>query len=165
MKSLILSVLVLTLSGVAVTEAAQQADAGNFRWVGCGITKKAFMSGLATAYEEETGIKIDIQGGGATKGIREVSRLGADMGFVVGCVIVYQVLYADVSDHLPEYATLRAIAGTDTSAEVEVGYQWLDVSGNEDMYRTQINEDSGVVLDNVPTAPAPAPDTASTCCH
>jgi phosphate transport system substrate-binding protein len=80
MKSLILSVLVLTLSGVAVTEAAQQADAGNFRWVGCGITKKAFMSGLATAYEEETGIKIDIQGGGATKGIREVSRLGADMG-------------------------------------------------------------------------------------
>ena len=31
------------------------------------------------------------------------------MGFVVGCVIVYQVLYTDVSDHLPEYATLMAM--------------------------------------------------------
>ena len=31
------------------------------------------------------------------------------MGFVVGCVIVYQVLYSDVSDHLPEYATLMAM--------------------------------------------------------
>ncbi|WP_071891677.1 ABC transporter permease DevC [Cyanobacterium sp. IPPAS B-1200] len=35
--------------------------------------------------------------------------LGAGMGFVVGTVIVYQILYADVSDHLPEYATLKAM--------------------------------------------------------
>ena len=34
-----------------------------------------------------------------------IFTLGAAMGFVVGCVIVYQVLYTDVSDHLPEYAT------------------------------------------------------------
>jgi len=34
---------------------------------------------------------------------------GAVIGFVVGAVIVYQILYADVSDHLPEYATLKAI--------------------------------------------------------
>ena len=31
------------------------------------------------------------------------------MGFIVGCVIVYQVIYSDVSDHLPEYATLMAM--------------------------------------------------------
>ena len=31
------------------------------------------------------------------------------MGFVVGCVVVYQILYSDVSDHLPEYATLMAM--------------------------------------------------------
>ena len=31
------------------------------------------------------------------------------MGFVVGCVIVYQILYSDVSDHLAEYATLMAM--------------------------------------------------------
>ncbi|WP_071191880.1 ABC transporter permease DevC [Trichormus sp. NMC-1] len=35
--------------------------------------------------------------------------LGAIIGFVVGAVIVYQILYSDVSDHLPEYATLKAI--------------------------------------------------------
>jgi putative ABC transport system permease protein len=34
---------------------------------------------------------------------------GAMMGFVVGVAIVYQVLYSDISDHLSEYATLKAI--------------------------------------------------------
>ncbi len=38
-----------------------------------------------------------------------IFTLGAAMGFVVGCVIVYQVLYSDVTDHLPEYATLMAM--------------------------------------------------------
>ncbi len=38
-----------------------------------------------------------------------IFSLGAAMGFVVGCVIVYQILYSDVSDHLPEYATLLAM--------------------------------------------------------
>jgi len=38
-----------------------------------------------------------------------IFTLGAGMGFVVGCVIGYQILYSDVSDHLPEYATLMAM--------------------------------------------------------
>lgn len=38
-----------------------------------------------------------------------IFTLGAAMGFVVGCVIVYQILSSDVSDHLPEYATLMAM--------------------------------------------------------
>ncbi|MFP5271593.1 ABC transporter permease DevC [Coleofasciculus sp.] len=38
--------------------------------------------------------------------------LGAVVGFTVGTVIVYQILYADVSDHLSEYATLKAIGYT-----------------------------------------------------
>jgi putative ABC transport system permease protein len=38
-----------------------------------------------------------------------VFTLGAIIGFVVGAVIVYQILYSDVSDHLSEYATLKAI--------------------------------------------------------
>ena len=33
-----------------------------------------------------------------------------------------------------------------TSIDLEAGYQWVSVSGNEDMYRTQINQDSGLVL-------------------
>jgi len=35
------------------------------------------------------------------------------MGFVVGIVVVYQILYTDVSDHLAEYATLKAMGYTD----------------------------------------------------
>jgi putative ABC transport system permease protein len=34
---------------------------------------------------------------------------GMFMGFAVGLVICYQILSGDVSDHLPEYATLKAI--------------------------------------------------------
>ena len=35
--------------------------------------------------------------------------LGAVMGLLVGAVIVYQILYTDVTDHLDEYATLKAM--------------------------------------------------------
>ena len=38
-----------------------------------------------------------------------IFAFGAIMGFVVGAIIVYQILFADVSEHLSEYATLRAM--------------------------------------------------------
>ncbi|MDJ0633925.1 MAG: ABC transporter permease DevC [Xenococcaceae cyanobacterium MO_188.B29] len=38
-----------------------------------------------------------------------VFALGTAIGFVVGIVIVYQILYTDVADHLSEYATLKAM--------------------------------------------------------
>ena len=38
-----------------------------------------------------------------------IFTLGAAMGLVVGAVIVYQILFSDVVDHLPEYATLKAM--------------------------------------------------------
>ncbi|WP_026100963.1 ABC transporter permease DevC [Synechococcus sp. PCC 7336] len=38
-----------------------------------------------------------------------VFTLGSAMGFVVGVVIVYQVLSTDVNDHLAEYATFKAM--------------------------------------------------------
>lgn len=50
------------------------------KWVGCGITKKAFMQELALAYEKKTGIKIDLHGGGATRGIRDIVTGTADLG-------------------------------------------------------------------------------------
>ncbi|MBL8827821.1 MAG: hypothetical protein JNM18_12660 [Planctomycetaceae bacterium] len=34
---------------------------------------------------------------------------GVALGFFVGVVICYQILYADIADHLPEYATLKAM--------------------------------------------------------
>lgn len=38
-----------------------------------------------------------------------IFNLGATMGLVVGAVVVYQILFSDVVDHLPEYATLKAM--------------------------------------------------------
>jgi putative ABC transport system permease protein len=39
---------------------------------------------------------------------------GTFMGIMVGGVVVYQVLYTDVTDHLKEYATLKAMGFSDT---------------------------------------------------
>ncbi len=35
--------------------------------------------------------------------------IGVTLGIVVGIVVVYQILYTNVSEHLPEYATLKAM--------------------------------------------------------
>lgn len=43
-----------------------------------------------------------------------IFTLGTIMGFVVGTVIVYQILYSEVSDHMAEYATLKAMGYTQT---------------------------------------------------
>ncbi|PSB26332.1 ABC transporter permease [Stenomitos frigidus ULC18] len=42
-----------------------------------------------------------------------IFSFGTIMGFIVGVVIVYQVLYSDVNDHLAEYATLKAMGYSD----------------------------------------------------
>lgn len=39
--------------------------------------------------------------------------IGVTVGFIVGIVIVYQILYTDVANHLPEYATLKAMGYSD----------------------------------------------------
>lgn len=38
-----------------------------------------------------------------------IFTLGTIIGFVVGVVIVYQILSSDVSEHIAEYATLKAM--------------------------------------------------------
>jgi putative ABC transport system permease protein len=42
-----------------------------------------------------------------------IFNLGSLMGLVVGGVVVYQILFADVNDQLPEYATLKAMGYLD----------------------------------------------------
>ena len=56
------------------------ADTNNLNWSGCGISKKAYMTDLAKAYEEKKGVFINLQGGGATKGIRQVADNSTDIG-------------------------------------------------------------------------------------
>ncbi len=38
-----------------------------------------------------------------------IFNLGVSLGIIVGIVVVYQILYTNVSEHLAEYATLKAI--------------------------------------------------------
>ncbi|MFW9261960.1 ABC transporter permease DevC [Nostoc sp. CALU 546] len=64
------------------------------------LTPEEFAKVERTYWEEGTGIGF-------------IFGLGTAVGFIVGIVIVYQILYSDVSDHLPEYATLKAMGYTD----------------------------------------------------
>lgn len=70
--------LVLLIAfGLSVSAYAETAS---ITWAGCGISKKAFMAELAAAFEKKTGVKVDLKGGGATRGIREVAARTRDMG-------------------------------------------------------------------------------------
>jgi putative ABC transport system permease protein len=57
-------------------------------------------------------IKLEKQYWQDSSSIGYVFTIGAFLGFIVGSVIVYQVLYSDVSIHLGEYATLKAMGYT-----------------------------------------------------
>ena len=48
-----------------------------------------------------------------TTAIGFIFAFGTVIGFIVGTVIVYQILYTDVVDRLPEYATLKAMGYSD----------------------------------------------------
>lgn len=52
-----------------------------------------------------------------------IFNLGAYMGFFVGVIIVYQILFSDVYDHLPEYATLKAMGYSDGYLFMVVVYE------------------------------------------
>lgn len=71
------------ISMTIVTSGALQAapaETKKITWAGCGISKNAFMNEMAVAYEKKTGIKVELLGGGATKGIRQVSNKEVKIG-------------------------------------------------------------------------------------
>ena len=71
---------VVTLGLLAILSGASIAEAAELRWVGCSISKNGFMQTLAEAYERQNGTKILLEGGGATRGIRDVASGAADLG-------------------------------------------------------------------------------------
>ncbi len=81
-RSSFIAALVITLfAGPANAELKSISKSGEtLVWAGCGITKKAFMKELAKAYEKRTGVTVKLQGGGATKGIRGVSKGEINIG-------------------------------------------------------------------------------------
>ncbi|QQR59037.1 MAG: FtsX-like permease family protein [Candidatus Melainabacteria bacterium] len=77
---------------------------------------------VAIRTKEELG-EIDKIYWETSTGVAFIFRLGVVVGFVVGVVIVYQILSSDVIDHLPEYATLKAIGYTDNALLAIVGQE------------------------------------------
>lgn len=73
-------ILASTLMFSLAVSPVQAAAKKTLTWAGCGISKKAFMGEMATAFEKKTGVKIDLKGGGATRGIREVADGSRDLG-------------------------------------------------------------------------------------
>ena len=59
---------------------------------------------------EFTQLEIDYW---ANQGTGFIFNLGVFVGFFVGLIIVYQILSSNVSEHLPEYATLKAMGYSD----------------------------------------------------
>jgi phosphate transport system substrate-binding protein len=77
----VLGALLTLFSTIASTEEnVQSLNGKTILWAGCGITKKAFMAELAAAYEAKTGVHIELQGGGATKGIRAAAQRTVQIG-------------------------------------------------------------------------------------
>jgi len=74
----LLTLVFISCSTFAAATLENENDV--IRWAGCGITKKAFMTELAAAYQEKTKIQVVLEGGGATRGIRESVSLKIDMG-------------------------------------------------------------------------------------
>ena len=60
------------------------------------FTRQEFITAERTFLETSTSIGF-------------VFTFGVVVGFLVGVIIVYQILFSNVSEHLPEYATLKAI--------------------------------------------------------
>ena len=69
-------VIVLSFWSIPALPAATKT----LTWAGCSISKNAFMSEMADAYQKKTGVIIDFKGGGATKGIRQVAAREVRIG-------------------------------------------------------------------------------------
>ena len=63
-----------------------------------------------------------------SKPIGFVFAFGAIMGLLVGFVIVYQILYSDVSSHIQEYATMLSMGFTQRSLKMIVANEALILS-------------------------------------
>ena len=83
LKLVIANIMIMTVYNAHADTTQTEAAADNENsivWAGCGITKKAFMSELAKAYTTKTGVEVILQGGGATKGIRNAAKGSIDIG-------------------------------------------------------------------------------------
>jgi phosphate transport system substrate-binding protein len=98
-KLLVATMLLLS----APAHALDELDSSTITWAGCGITQKSFMKELAQGFEKKTGIKIQIEGGGATRGIRDTAKGKIMMGGTCRMTL-------PMTDSIESYVTLYPVA-------------------------------------------------------
>ena len=69
----------------------------------------ALLPGDVRALSKQDALRRDVEYWDAGTPVSVVVGIGMLMGFVVGIVICYQILYTEIADHLPQFATLRAM--------------------------------------------------------
>lgn len=65
---------------LGLLSATTYANTQSLEWAGCGISQKAYMIEMTKAFKAKYGIEVNMNGGGATKGIRKVADGSADIG-------------------------------------------------------------------------------------
>ncbi|MFB2838693.1 ABC transporter permease DevC [Floridanema evergladense] len=70
---------------------------------------KAYLPGDVKVLTKEEFVEFEKDYWSKNTAIGFVFSLGVTMGFLVGVIIVYQVLSTDVNDHIGEYATFKAM--------------------------------------------------------
>ena len=70
---------------------------------------KAFLPDDVLLLTQEEYVRREVDYWSGSTPIGYVFSLGAVIGIIVGLIIVYQILFADVQTHLSEYATLKAM--------------------------------------------------------
>lgn len=109
-----------TFSFLSGSKSSRQIQLGLIK-VKPGASVLAIRESLKNAYGKEISVytrdefaEIEKNYWAESTGIGFIFGLGVVVGFIVGVVIVYQILYSDVADHMPEYATLKAIGYADS---------------------------------------------------
>ena len=69
-----------TYLAAALLAMAGSAAAAELSWVGCEVSKTAYVDDLAHAYQQKTGTHIQINVASSTRGIRDVRNGAADIG-------------------------------------------------------------------------------------
>ncbi|MBW2382733.1 MAG: FtsX-like permease family protein [Deltaproteobacteria bacterium] len=74
----------------------------------------------AVALSKQQLIERDLEHWKSGTPISVILMVGVALGFAVGVVICYQILYTEVLDHLTEFATLKAIGYSDRYIQIAV---------------------------------------------
>jgi putative ABC transport system permease protein len=92
------------LVSIGLLDLAEGTDAESVR-----AALNAYLPEDVIAYTYDEYVEGEVQYIQSSTAIGFVFTLGTMMGFIVGIVIVYQVLSTDVNDHMAEYATFKAM--------------------------------------------------------